>query len=361
VTVPDLLLLVLLAKTPFGSNFGFCHVQERCCLLLDVAKTEIRPERGFGQTDRAKVLADARRAINDGKPGEAVAQLEALGAADSPEVAHLIGVAAYHADDYAKAIAMLGGVIDKLPADSIERREAVQVLGLSLFITGRYADALPHLEATRRWATDNMELGYVLGQAYIQLGNADRAREALASVFGVPPASPGAHLLAAQMMIRVEHEPLAEAELKRALELQPDLPRANFLLGQIAMFRGRLEESAALTQKEIAVNPGDAMAFYQLGDVYVRQSNWDAAVGALQRSLWLNPFYSGPYVLLGRVYTKKGQPGTAEGMLRRAIEYDPNNRTAHYLLAQLLQQTGRTEEAKREFAIAERLQGAGPR
>ena len=44
-------------------------------------------------------------------------------------------------------------------------------------------------------------------------------------------------------------------------------------------------------------------------------------------------------------------------MLRRAVLYDPNNKSAHYLLAQLLQQTGRTEEAKREFAIAERLQG----
>jgi tetratricopeptide (TPR) repeat protein len=311
--------------------------------------------------DRAQVLIEARRAINDGKPREALQKLEALGEETSPEVAHLIGVAAYHADDYARAVAVLGGVLDKLPSDSIERREAVQVLGLSLFIAGRYEEALPHLEATRRWATDNMELGYVLGQAHIQLGNADRAREALASVFGVPPGSPGAHLVAAQMMIRLEHEPLAEAELKRALELEPDLPRANFLLGQIALFRGRLDESAALTQKELALNPGDAMAFYQLGDVYVRQSNWDAAVGALQRSLWLNPFYSGPYVLLGRVYTKKGQHATAEGMLRRAIQYDPNNRTAHYLLAQLLQQTGRAEEARREFAIAERLQGAGPR
>jgi cytochrome c-type biogenesis protein CcmH/NrfG len=84
-------------------------------------------------------------------------------------------------------------------------------------------------------------------------------------------------------------------------------------------------------------------------------------VAALQKSLWLNPYYSGPYILLGRVYMKKNQPATAEGMLRRAIEYDPNNRSAHYLLAQLLQQTGRLEEAKREFAIAERLQPAGPR
>jgi tetratricopeptide (TPR) repeat protein len=174
-------------------------------------------------------------------------------------------------------------------------------------------------------------------------------------VFDIAPGSAGAHLLAAQMMIRLEHEAPAEAELKRALEKQPDLPRANFLLGQIAMFRGRLDESAAFTRKEIAISPGDAMAFYQLGDVYVRQSDWDAAIGALQRSLWLNPFYSGPYILLGKAYMQKSQPATAEGMLRRAIQYDPNNRTAHYLLGQLLQQTGRTEEARREFEIAERL------
>ena len=82
---------------------------------------------------------------------------------------------------------------------------------------------------------------------------------------------------------------------------------------------------------------------------------------ALQRSLWINPFYSGPYILLGRAYLRKDQPATAEGMLRRAIEYDPNNRTAHYVLGQVLQRLGRLEEAKREFAIAERLQGPVPR
>ncbi len=89
------------------------------------------------------------------------------------------------------------------------------------------------------------------------------------------------------------------------------------------------------------------MAFQQIGDACVRQARWDEANEALQRSIWLNPFYSGPYILLGRVYMKKGQPATAEGMLRRAVEYDPNNRAAHYLLAQLLQQMGRVDEAKR--------------
>jgi tetratricopeptide (TPR) repeat protein len=307
---------------------------------------------------RTSVLADARRAINDGRPRDAISSLQALGDPGAPEVAHLLGVAYYHADDYPHAIAVLTGLADRFPEGSLERREIVQVLGLSLFVSGRYGEALPQLEATRRWAPDNLELGYVLGQSYIQLEQADRARETLASVFGVPPASAGAHLVAAQMMIRLEHEALAEAELKRAIEQKPDLPRAHLLLGQIALFRGRLDDSIALTRKELAISPGDAMAFYQLGDALVRQSKWDAAIASLQQSLWINPFYSGPYILLGKAYTRKGQLGTAESMLRRGIQYDPNNRTAHYLLAQLLQQAGRTDEAKREFEIAERLQGA---
>ena len=99
------------------------------------------------------------------------------------------------------------------------------------------------------------------------------------------------------------------------------------------------------------------MAFSQLGDAYVRQAQWDDAIATLQKSIWLNPYYSAPYILMGRAYMKKAQPAVAEGMLRRAIEFDPNNRAAHYLLAQLLQQTGREEDAKREFEIAERLRG----
>jgi tetratricopeptide (TPR) repeat protein len=305
--------------------------------------------------DRAAIIAEARRLIDEGRPRDAIAKLEGMPSA--PDVAHAIGVAYYHADDHARAIAALERIVGAMPAGSSERREVVQVLGLSLFLAGRLADALPYLEETRRWARDNLELGYVLGQAYIQLRQPDRARAALAEAFALPPDSAAAHLVAAQLMNRLEQEAQAEAEIARALEKEPSLPHAHYLLGQMAMFRGRLDEAVRLTEREIAINPGNAMAYYQLGDAHARQSRWEPAIAALQKSLWLNPFYSGPYILLGKAYMKKGQPSTAEGMLRRGIQYDPNNRTAHYLLAQLLQQTGRADEAKREFEIAEKLQG----
>ena len=310
--------------------------------------------------ESSAAIAEARLLIAQGQPRAAIEKLKALGDPARTDVAQALGVAYYHADDYARAIACLAPVAAKLPVGSIERREVVQVLGLSSFLAGRFADAVPWLEATRTWA-GNAELTYVLGQAYVQTHQPDRARDAFASTFGLPADSAAAHLVTAQMMIRLEFEPFAESELKRAIEKDPRLPQAHALLGQIAIFRGRIDEGIALTEREILLNPANGMAFFQLGDAKVRQAKWDEGIAALQKSIWLNPFYSAPYIVLGRAYMKKGQPATAEGMLSRAIQYDPNNRSAHYLLAQLFQQTGRPADAKREFAIAESLQGQAGR
>ena len=309
----------------------------------------------------ATTLAEARRLINAGQPAQAIEQLKTIAGDQDPAVqlqaGLLLGVAHYHADDPAKAVEVLTPIVDRLPRDSIERREAEQVLGLAAVVVGRYAEAVPRLEATRRWAPENMQLAYALAQAYLQTRQVDAARAVLADLFKVAPQSAAAHMIAAQMMTRLELDALAEPELTRALEKDPRLPSANLLLGQIALFRGRIPDAIAFTTRELAINPASAMAFSQLGDAYVRQAQWDDAIATLQKSIWLNPYYSAPYILMGRAYMKKAQPAVAEGMLRRAIEFDPNNRAAHYLLAQLLQQTGREEDAKREFEIAERLRG----
>ena len=327
--------------------------------VLLVAATVQTPA---AQSPVAAELAEARRLINAGDARAALEKLRGVtpepGTPDAARRAYLTGVAHYHADEPAKAIESLAPVVDALPADSVERREGEQILGLSYFLAGRFADAVPRLEATRKWASTNLELGNVLGQAYIRVQRPDAAREVFASVYNVPADSAAAHLVAAQMMVRLEMDVMAEAELTRALAKDARLPNANYLLGQLALFRGRLADAIALTERELAINPSNAVALSQLGDAYTRQSQWDAAIAALQKSIWLNPYYSAPYILLGRAYMKKGQPSTAEGMLRRAIQYDPNNRSAHYLLAQLLQQLGRVDEARREFEIADKLAGA---
>lgn len=303
-------------------------------------------------------LKEARGLIDRGQARAAVQKLDPLKAAGDPRVRQLLGVALYHADDYQPAVDLLLSVRDELPEDSIERRETEQVLGFALHLLGRHAEAIPWLEKTRGRTPEpeQLELNFILGQAYAHANQPGPAREAFARTFGVPPDSAAAYVVAAKQLVRLQLEPMAEEMLRQSIKLDPKTPQANYTLGQLALYRGRLDEAIDLTTRELAINPADAMALYQLGDAYTRQAKWDDAIRVLQQSMWLNPFYSGPYILLGRAYMKKDQPATAEGMLRRAIDYDPNNRTAHYILAQLLQQTGRADEAKREFAIAERLQ-----
>ncbi|MBO0721195.1 MAG: tetratricopeptide repeat protein [Blastocatellia bacterium] len=306
--------------------------------------------------EQTNTLSEARKLINEGNPKAAIAKLQALPEPKAPRATQLLGVAYYHANDLQRAIDILKPLVNQFPPDSIEGRETIQVLGLALYLAGRTPDAIPFLEQTLTWAENNNELAYALGMAYIQTRQPAKARASFARMFGVPPESASAYLVTAQMMIRLELEELAEVELKQALEKDPKLPQVHYLLGQIAVYRTRYDEGIALLEKEIALNPGNAMAYYKLGDAYTRQLKWDEAVAPLQKSVWLNPYYSGPYILLGKAYLKKKNLPSAEGMLRRAIQFDPNNKSAHYMLGQVLQQSGRIEEARREFAIAEKLQ-----
>ena len=235
-------------------------------------------------------------------------------------------------------------------------RETVGALGMRHYVAGRMTEAIPYLEQAVAVKADD-KIAYALARAYALTRQPDKARESIARTFQLPADSAAAYLLAGQMFNRLELEDLADAALRQALAKDAKLPEAHFLLGQIAAFRSRYDEALAQLRAELSVNPAHAMALYWIGDVYARQSKWPDAIRALQQSIWINPYFSGPYIVLGKAYTRTSQPAAAEDMLRHAIQYDPNNKTAHYFLAQLLQQLGRTEEARREFEIAARLQG----
>jgi tetratricopeptide (TPR) repeat protein len=310
------------------------------------------------QPNVSAVLTEARRLLNQGQAQEALSKLTSVETSADTTVKHLLGVAHYRTNNYIKAIEYLTSSRAALPTDAAEYKEATQLLGTSHYMLGHLTAAIPFLEQTLSWTPNSNELLYALGMACIQTRQEDKGRAAFARMFHVAAAAPAAHLFTAQMMIRLELNEQAEGELKQALAKNPQLPQANYLLGVIQIQKSIFTEAVASLKKEITLNPGNAMAFYRLGDVYTRQLKWDEAIPALQKSVWLNPFYSGPYILLGKSYLKKHDLPNAEGMLRRALQMDPNNKSAHYMLGQLYQQTGRTEEAKREFAIAKKLQGS---
>lgn len=338
-----------------------------CCLgvslLSDVSRVAAqtgRPTEANTQAD-ASLVAQAQALLNEGKIDAAIkVLLAAQTAPGDAQVNYLLGLAYYRKSDYARAIQHLSSAIASSSGESKEYRQGVQMLGLSHYMLGHAAEAVPYLEQLNRWTPEGLEITYALGVSYVQIREADKARAAFARMFKVAPDSASAYLINAQMMMRQQMEELAEKELRKALELDPQLPQANFLLGELAIYHAQIDRGVELLRKEIAVNPAFGMAYYMLGEAYTRQLKWDEAIPPLQKSIWLNPYFSGPYIVLGKVYLKKSDLANAETMLRRAIQMDPNNYSGHHLLAQVLQQSDRADEAKKEFQLAEQLRaGAG--
>jgi tetratricopeptide (TPR) repeat protein len=344
------------------SRFSFRLLSLFIALALSVFAVEGQKPRPAPERKAPDSLAaQAESLLSAGKPDAAIEVLSVAARSKlvDPQVNYLLGQAYYQKGDYTHAAEFLSMALKLVPADSEQYRRGVNMLALSHYLLGHLKEAIPYLEQVAWSAPDNVQIAYALGISYMQMRDLDKSRREFARLFKVQSSSAAAYLINAQMMVRQQFEELAEQELKKALELNPQLPQANFLLGEMAIFHADIERGIALLQREIEINPSFAMAYYWLGEAYTRQLKWDEAIGPLQKSVWLNPYFSGPYIVLGKVYLKKGDMATSESMLRRAIQMDPNNFSAHNLLAQVLQRANRSDEAKREFELAEKLRTSG--
>lgn len=309
------------------------------------------------QAQATQAISAAHQELDRGHYDEAIADLEKFQQAH-PQAAGIpreIGVAYYKKGDYLNAIKYLKQVTESDPKDN----EAVQLLGLSYYLSGRPQEAVPLLERVQTWfPTANVDASYILGISYMHLKDYDHARGAFARMFAVPPDSAAGYLFTARMLFRQEYDPIAEEYAQKAIALEPKLPLAHFLLGELHLYKSRVPEAIDDFHQELALNPSYAPAYYKLADAFSRVQKYDEAERMLQRSIWLDATSTGPYILLGKVLQKKGEPVLALRALQRAAAMDPNNPMTHHLLGQSYKDLGQTEEADRELKLAAQLQRA---
>ena len=298
---------------------------------------------------------EARQLLQQGKYDDAITALHQLESTHPgmKGISHELGAAYYKKSDYMDAIAWLKKALGENSGDS----EAEQLLGLSYYLAGRPAEAIPELEKVQTWyPSANVDASYILGICYIQTKDYPNARKAFAKMFDVSADSAASYLFTARMLLRQDFGPVAEEYAHKAVRLDPKLPLAHELLGELYLYHSQIDQAIAEFQKELEINPGYAAAYYKLADGYSRLQKFDEAERLLQRSIWLDPTSTGPYILLGKVLEKKGETQLAVRALQRALTMDPNNPIPHHLLGEAYRDLGMKDDADRELKLAGQLE-----
>jgi predicted Zn-dependent protease len=197
---------------------------------------------------------------------------------------------------------------------------------------------------------------YVLALCYIDTRRYDDARHAFARQYGFAPDSASAHLLAARMLLRRSYVPIAHDEATKALALDPSLPLAHLLLGEVALAGEHLDEAVAEFTAERDRNPLEGSAYERLGDAYIHKAEYVTAQKNLERAILLEPNSTGPYILLGKAFLKQGVSASAVGYLERARAMDGSNYMTHSLLGQAYRMQGRVDAARKETQLSQTLQ-----
>ena len=326
---------------------------------VPVAQTPDAPKATTGATPAGSSpnLIQLRLLIDRGHSAEALKELDPLSARQPAPagVNRLRGLALYSQNQFVEADAAFASALKQDPHDE----ESTQMRGLTLFRLGRPADAIPLLESAHDWTSQTrVDPSYVLALCYLDTRSYDNARRAFATQYGFSPDSAPAYLLTARMLLRREYLPVAQQFATKALELDPQLPLAHALLGEIALAGEHIDEAIAEFEKERLRNPLNGSIYDRLGDAYTRAGDYTRAQQSLQRALLLEPNSTGPYILLGKVLLKRQDPASAMMYLERAEKMDPGNYMTHSLLGQVYRSLGRTEDATRETQISQKIQAA---
>jgi predicted Zn-dependent protease len=302
-------------------------------------------------------VTDAQNLLNKGQLDDALQAIDAL-SRQSPEpqgVERMRGEAYYLKANFVDADHAFQKAILQDPDD----KEALQLRGVTLFRMGKPAEAIPLLERSHDNLRDlNLDGTYVLALCYLNMHRFTEARRNFAALYRIPPESASSYLLLARMLIRWQNSPAAQEMAQKAVVLDPKLPEAHLVIGQVELGEGKLDEALTEFRHEASINPMYGPIYDRLGDAYMQKNDFEKAQDALNQALLLEPDATGPYILLGQVLLKEDNPATAAIYLKRAVQMDPENEFSHYLLGQAYRDLGKKQEAIGEFQASAKIKAA---
>ncbi|HEX3800175.1 MAG TPA: tetratricopeptide repeat protein [Verrucomicrobiae bacterium] len=149
------------------------------------------------------------------------------------------------------------------------------------------------------------------------------------------------------------HPEEGAAELRKAIQLKPDVPLLHERLGMALHSSGKLAEAKAQFD-EILKNDAtnSATTLNELGSVLYDQGQVADAMQHYEMSLKLNPNLAPTHYNLGMAFNGKGDYAAAADEFQRAVSINPGYAPAHYQFGLACFNAGRMDDAIREISFA---------
>jgi tetratricopeptide (TPR) repeat protein len=303
--------------------------------------------------DRADALSNLGAAyVRLGQYDDAITHYQAALKVDplSHAVRLNLALAYYKSARPQAAISQLKQVVASEP----QARNAYLVLADCYLQTGQDQEAVALLKPREPLLGDDLAYAYLLGTALLRTGDAAEGQKYVDRVFGAGE-SAEAHLLMAIAHLGQHDYRAAKTELQRAVQLNPRLPTAQSLYGRTLRLLGEHEAAERAFRKELDLNVNDFEANLQLGNLRKDAQKFEEASTYLERATTVRPADLTARKLLATLRLQTGKVDEAVRMFEEIVKEAPDAVEVHVQLATAYNRLKRTEDARRERAIIDRL------
>jgi tetratricopeptide (TPR) repeat protein len=270
-----------------------------------------------------------------------------------PKVAGIrlnIGLVEYRRGNYAAAIAPFTSVLRDQP----DSQQARYLLGLCQVLTKKYAEAVTVLEPLWPEKSADVLYLYLIDIAAVESGQKSLDEKILSRMIAVGRGAAELHLILGKAYLNRDEIPEATSELEQAAALNPNLPFIHMNLGVAYMRAGADERAEAEFRRDIALEPELADNYDQLGALYTRLGKDEDAERSFREALKRDSKMASAYAGLAKIYQKQQKLEPALKMIDMAVHLAPDITSGHFLRGRILTQLGRANEAKTEFALAQK-------
>lgn len=196
-----------------------------------------------------------------------------------------------------------------------------------------------------RQAAEHPQALFLLGLVRFRSGRAEEAVRLLERAVRAAPDFTAAHNELGIILITLGRRLEAIATLHRAAELEPGNAEVQVNLGNAYHSQGELDTAEGIYREALRLDPNHVRGHVSLGNLLYQVHRTPEALEIFARAAALAPGNSGAHHFLGKALRDVGRVDEALASFQRAIALDAANAEAHEDLGLTLKNLGRFEEA----------------